>query len=1162
MSKKFSHLHVHSEFSLLDGISKRSDLIKKAKLFGQPGIACTEHGDMYNSISFYRECMDAGIVPVIGMEAYVAPDSHLGRTYAKKGEAEEDAKNGDLSMSAYHLTILSKNRDGYENLKALSTKAFRHGFYRKPRIDDELLAAHKDGLIVLSGCLASKTSRLIVAGNEEAALQEIDKMRKLFGEDFYLEVMAHNIAEENVVRSALIDFGNRRGIGLVMTGDSHYTEHGDAKAHEIALLMNTGKTINTPDKWVFNGDGYWFKSTEEMFEVAEQNDIPLEALNNSVNIVNKIQDYGFKLVSKTKKPLIPLFRDDNGHVYSDEECHQLLELKTRTGMIERGLSGISEYETRLTEELSMIKRKNFSSYFLIIADIIDFVRKNGWPAPIGRGSSGGSLVCYTSFITGVDPIKFDIPFSRFINEGRKDLPDIDTDIIKAHRKEVVEYIASKYGIDRVAQIITFQTLAAKAAIDNVGRALDVPSSVRKQISTLIGDTDKDDRIAEIIKDNPKVKELMSQTPDWIDISIRLEGNTKNVSSHAAGIVISNEPITDYVPLGRDSTDGHVVTQYDMGDLSELGLLKLDILGLKAYDVIHQTMCMVKAKGGYVPELHAFPLDDVQTYKKVASGKFASVFQYDSSGIRAMTKSLHPENFEHLMAINALFRPGPMKAGSGVHGKSILENYIDRRHGREEAEIWHPELKELFAPTLGMPLYQEQISATAQIISGFNEVEADEFRSAIGKKDAVKYKAAIDKFVSRGIEMDRPAKFMHDLAEKLGGFARYGWNKAHDVLYSYLSFVTAYLETHHQLEYYTALLNANSDDTKDLAKLLSAIIQQGVKVLPPDVNNSGRDFTTDGKNIFMGMYSVKMIGENAVQQMLKDIKDNGPFKDYIDYCIRMHKYGTYVTKLVKENLVKAGAFDWDTSLTAKDKIETTELIQKIVKKFDGKLSHGEIHEYLLETLPLTNSEYPETQRLQLERSVLNFYITSHPVIQYQSLFGLFDGYEFIIPSEINDKDVGSRVLLIGLLEAKTMKTTAKGKPYINMKVGDNIGSRTIMIWSPLATQVFDKIQQNQLVLISGMIKEDGLNPSDNQLNVDRITSITTTSGGIPVNEIMAESEFTANIVATALNVPIKTISSGILRAGHAVQFGQTAYVRPEHFDYLKQVSDGVRYVIQF
>jgi DNA polymerase III subunit alpha len=1149
--RQFCHEHVHDIYSVLDGISKPEDLIAKCKRTGMTALARTNHGNLYQSISFYKNCIEAGIKPIIGQEFYVSPDSMLNRTYAKKAEAEEDAKNGDLSYSAYHLTVLSKNRVGYENIKKLSTIAYQLGHYRKPRIDDEVLAAHKEGLIVFSGCLAGKIARLIIGGAKDKALEEIDKLRGLFGEDFYLELMDHKVPEEKIVIEALKDFGKLRGIPLVMTGDTHFTEHGDEFAHEVALAIGTNKNINDQNRFKFNGSGYWFKSPDEMYEAAAIADIPEEALTNTMWIASKVEDYGFKLTSKTKKSIIPLFRLDENTVLTDEQCVMMLEMKARQGLAERKLAHLPEYQTRLKEELDLIARKQFSSYFLIIADIIDFMRKKGRIIPIGRGSSLGALTCYSLFITGLDPIRLNLSFSRFMNEGRKDLPDIDTDISQRYRGEVIEYIVNKYGKDRVAHIITFQSMASKAASDNVGRGLGIPSQVRASVGKLIGDVDKEDKLADIIEDNIKVREKMSEHPKWIEIAQKLEGNIKNTSAHAAGIVISNDPIVNHVPLVRCTDEGYLVTQFDMKDLGELGLLKLDMLGLKGLDTIQDTIDLVKKRYNITLDFHDFPIWDGQdpaTYATIAGGKYVSCFQYDSHGIRGAARAMAPTKFDHLVALNALYRPGPMKKVGNQ--PSIMEQYIERRHGRQACETWHPELDSVFKETYGLPLYQESVMAMARTMAGFNEIEADEYRAAIGKKDKIKFAAAQAKFKERGIKLGRTPKLMDDIIEKLAGFARYGWNKSHAAAYSYLSFVTAHLETHYPMEYYTSLLNVNADKNDDLKILLAAIIQRGIKIYPPHINKSGKQFETDGVNIYMGLYSVRQVGDKAVDPILSDLNTNGPFLDYADFCVRMEKHGKTVNKIVKENLVKAGAFSWDTSFNQKTLVTNTELIQLIVKKFANKLSPEEIKAQIRTNIAPCDVDYTEQEKLGLEQAVLNFYISSHPVLQYQGLFSLFQHVNLITPSQLNDQDVGSRVIMLGVIEDKAIKTTKNGNPYLSMTLGDNIGQIKQMIWSPLAEQCNQATTTHQLILLHGKVKEDRFRAGDNQLDVKGMMPITATHG-LPITSFYAKDVPTANRILATLDATAADISDRLMNQGHMVTIKGTAYIRPEMASKLRE-----------
>lgn len=1159
MSRKFAHLHVHTTYSLLDGISKREDLIKRAKQFGQDALAVTEHGNLFNSITFYKKCRDENIKPIIGMEAYVAPDSRFGRDYAKKDEAAEDAKNGDLSMSAYHLTILAKNRSGYENLKELSSMAWREGFYKKPRIDDKLLEQHKSGLIVLSGCLAGKIARLIVAGNKARAQEEIEKMQRIFGEDFYLELMSHSLSEDRIVNDALVEFGNKLGIGLVMTGDSHFTDCKDNYAHEIALAIGTNKSIHDANRWKFNGEGYWFKDGDEMEAAADVVGIPHSALDNAVTIANSVQDYEFRL----GKPIIPLFKDKDGNTFSDEECDEVLRYQATEGLAQRGFSDDPGYRERLEKELALVKKKKFSSYFLIIWDIVDFMYRKGFPVGVGRGSAGGSLLCYCLRITGLDPIELNLPFSRFINEGRNDLPDIDTDISQEHRKEVIEYIVNKYGKDRVAQIVTFQSMSAKAAVDNVGRALGVPSSIRRSVGHLIGETDKDDKLEQLLADpspghKNKVREEMEKIPDWVAISEKLEGNSRNLGAHAAGITITNEPIINYLPLAKDSEDGFLTTQYDMKDIERLGLLKLDMLGVKTLDLIINTCRLIKKRHNVDIDMQKIPRNDSKTYQMLADGRYVSVFQYDSAGFRGLLRALAPTDFEHLMAANALYRPGPMLKGSGTGGKSILENYIERRHNREKIELWHESLADVFKSTFGLPLYQEQIMATAQIIAGFTESQADQLRHAIGKKSATEFAEQMKHFKEGASARGHAEKWVDELVAKMQGSARYNWNRSHAAAYSYISYATAYLEANFPLEYYTELLNVNLDKNDELKIKLSSIIGKGVKLLPPHINHSGEYFHTDGEAIYMGLYSVKQVGEASLPSILDDRQKNGPYEDYIDFCLRTSQFQK-VTKITRENLVKAGAFTWDAGLTMKEKIENTELIQKITKKFDGKnVSKAEVRTFILDKIVLDGKDYDATQKLSLERDVLNFYISSHPVLAYSRLFNLFSDTNIIMPSQINEQAPGNKAVVLGITETREMATTKRGDPYMKVRFGDQMGNHYVNIWSPLATNAYGITSDNQLAIFAGSIKEDKFRAGEMQLDVRTVVPIHS-MGGLPIQSFYAPDIPTANRIAFLLDVPIANMSDQIMNIGHSILLKSVGFMKPEHFDELSQYPK-VRYFL--
>ena len=1530
-------LHVHSDLSLLDGISKRSDLIAKCKEYGQSALAETNHGNLSNHISFYTQCVEAGIKPLLGCEAYIAPNSR----FDKAAKAKEEKEEFEFSDKYYHLILLAKNADGYQNLKKLSTLSFREGYYYKPRIDFEILQAHSKGLIALSACVGSITSQAIIRGQKDKAREYINKFRYMFGEDFYLELMQHDMPEDKIVSEALIEFGKELGIGTVLTNDSHYTNKEDWHAHEIALCINTRTTITDPKRFKFPGSGYWYKSPAEMIELQKRSGYPAECISNSVAIANKIEDYAFKL----KKFIVPKYKDSKKSFISDESHDKLVEM-CYEGLAALGKDGDMEYVERLEYELDVMKRKNFSSYFLIIADIVQFIKNHGkMLRPVGRGSSVGSLVCYSLGITAIDPIKFNVPFYRFINEGRKDLPDIDTDISRRHRGEVIKYIQQKYGADKVAQICTYQAMAAKSAIDNVGRALDVPAVIRKSISKMLGgDVTKDEQVEDLLDQHGDAKLEMNKYAGWIDNAIKLQGTYRTKSTHAAGIVIANDAIDTYSPLGRDE-DGFAVTQYDMGDCALLGLLKLDMLGLRTLDVIYDTVVQVKAHYGVDIDIYNMKLDDPDVYKLMQQANFVSVFQYDSQGMRAMSKKLHPENFDHLIALNALYRPGCLEPGSGTNGKSIADNYIERRHGREEIESWHVSLDQIVKETFGMCihedamvtlsngdtkeiknisigdvvisdkstlntvkakinngvkdlieiktsklsikvtpdhvilvngkekrardikvgdfvhtpyvhikyndhdtltvdqaycvgmllgdgslskhtvavrsgndvkwanqcadifrnafdhidpivlrsidkrdgghvydvslrcnkttnkttpfknllrsygligqttrnkhipqaifessdsikrnvlaglwdsdgtiigpvhfysssvvladqvrrllshfhishyapdtnrvyvrdtqkfmdlvplrhykktklqkqngkymkfavehvldecvgtnsnseaarklgtshqtirqlrngsrnfvtkqlleqinvtsyeevvnayyddhdseqvvsvalagtgvvydlsmedssipwftaggmivhncLFQEQISEMSKIISGFNDTEADEFRAAIGKKDQVKFDAAINKLKLKGVEHGHAIEFMDTLSLKLAGFARYSWNLGHASGYSKIAYITAYLEAHYPAEYYTALLN-NNDDSATVSTLLAAIMQHGVQIKQPDVNNSSEIYTTDGKAIYMGISSVSKIGGSATCTMLVDREQNGPYSSYINFVARVSNPGSISTtddrfirligadkcvpgtpsyqlktlnKTIIENLIKAGCFKFDDQMTDKDKIAVLPDIQKYTKK-NPNASELEVLNYVHEKI--TCDEYTDIEKSEFERSALNFYVSGHPVTHYMKYVSSFySDRQIITPSQLKECDVNTGVVIMGLLVSKEVKTTKNGKPYLTLKLQDQFGDMYARIWSPLCEEITPHLVVNQVAMVKAVVIID--NFRGDQLDV-KTQSAVTIGSGVPVMGIIADTEkecatvedVTGNQLSKSNNVSSKNI----------------------------------------
>jgi DNA polymerase III subunit alpha len=1158
----FAHLHVHTSYSLLDGISKREDLIKKAKEFGNPAVAITDHGSLANHISAYKMGKEHNVKVILGIEAFMAPDSRHNKDF-KKADIEE---RGDLSKSAYHLTILAKNALGYQNLIKLSTLAYREGFYRKPRMDLEILNQYKEGLIILSGCLSSITSQYILANQQALALEHINRYRYMFGEDFYLEVMEHDLPAEKLVCEALVHIGKTQGIPVVLTNDSHFTMKEDAQAQEAALCLNGKMTLLDPDHWKFDGSGYWFKSPAEMTDIIRRNSWPEEAYTNTLAIANKIEDYAFK----TGKHMVPLFKDKAGRTWDSVESHQKLAMMAFDGLDKMGLSDNAEYTKRLAQELDVMERKNFSSYFLIIADIIEYMKREGILKPFGRGSSVGSLVCYTTGITGMDPIRWGVPFERFINEGRKDLPDVDTDMSQRHRQKVLNYIADKYGRDNVAIIATYAQMSVKSVIDNVGRVLGIPSQVRREVSKVIGDLDKDDKLADVLRDNDKAKKLMDFHPLWIDIATRLEGNYRNVGVHAAGVVISNDPIWLHVPLGRDHKDdeksketGFLTTQYDMNDVQALGLLKLDMLGLKTLDVISDTIDLVKQQTGEFIDVHAMnDLNDPSAYKILASGEYVSTFQGDSAGYRALGRRLNPETFEHIMAFTALFRPGPMmpekfkdpKTGRETKGPSILDHYIARRHGREPSDVWHPQLATVMERSYGMPLYQEQVVQITKTIAGFTEEEGDTFRKAIGKKDQVLFDKMAAVLIEKGMQKGHSKDFMQGLAQKLSGSARYSWNLGHSAGYGKITYLTGLLEAKYPLQYYVALLNAE-DKTENMAVLLARTMQKGVEVRPPHINSSSNIFTTDGHLIYMGLESVRGVGDIAIRAIMAE-RARGPFLSFLDFCRRIQpEAGRAVNKTVKENLVKAGAFTWDDMISDADKLACIERIQNVLKK---KPYAEDVA--ILCACELTNREITKTERAEFEREVLSFYISGHPLTSYMAMGSLFaaDDWNIITVSQLKEVGVSRNVAMMGMITGCEIRLSKRGTQFAKLSVQDQFVSTTCVVFDEeLAIRLGAQLTKGTIVAIRGVTTESNFRDGEIDIKVQDVVQL---SAGIPIIAVNVDDSRPLDYYKTYFNQDSWQSVQSQPSNRWLAAFKQQLFVNPAHLDQIATQLAGARLVL--
>ena len=874
----FVHLHLHSEYSLLDGACRIADIPKAARREGQDAVAITDHGVMYGAVEFYRACKEEGVKPIIGCEVYLAPGSRFDRTHSKDSQYT-------------HLTLLCKNASGYRNLIYMVSKGFTEGFYFKPRIDMDLLREHSEGLIALSGCLAGFIPRAICSGDFAAAEQRAAELAEIFGKDsFYLEIQDHGLGEEKTVCRFLREQSLKLGIGLAATNDCHYIRRSDAETQAVLMCVQTGSVITEGRPVGFETDEYYFKSTSEM--EALFSDYP-GALDNTVRIAEMCSfDFDFETQH------LPSYRPDNG-MGSAEYLRMLvtrgLEERVSEGSIVYTREhGSDEYAARMEYELEIIGKMGYCDYFLVVWDFINFARKRKIPVGPGRGSGAGSLAAFLLRITDIDPIRFGLLFERFLNPERVSMPDIDTDFCYNRRDEVIRYVTEKYGQDRVCQIVTFGTLAARAAVRDIGRAMGmsyssvdaVAKSIPQELGITIADALKKKELSELYSSDPSVRRL-------IDTAMAVEGMPRHASTHAAGVVITSEPLTDYVPLSVNGDT--VVSQYDMDTVAKLGLLKFDFLALRYLTIISDAEREIRKR---IPDLDiaSVPLDDEATYAMLREGKTDGVFQLESEGMRQMIVSLAPENIEDIIAAIALYRPGPMDS---------IPRYIDCRHGKIRPEYPSEKLAPILDVTYGCIIFQEQVMQIFRDVAGYSLGRADIVRRAMSKKKAEELEKEEDTFVSGAVERGMDREAAQKLFDDMRSFAKYAFNKSHAAAYAVISYRTAYLSAHYPAEYMSALLTSVLGNPGKVASYIAECTKRGISVLPPDVNESGQDFTVVGGNIRFGLLAVKNVGRQYVDWIVRE-RETRPFSSFEDFAERMaaHDPG----KKQAEYLIKCGAFD--------------------------------------------------------------------------------------------------------------------------------------------------------------------------------------------------------------------------------------------------------------
>src|SRR6476659_8681693 len=968
---QFVHLHLHTDYYMLDGACDVDKLCKHVKDLGMPAVAMTDHGNIFGAVHFVNSAKAAGIKPIVGCELYVC----------KKGDhnIERTPPEGDTYN---HLLVLAENEEGYRNLVKITSEASLHGFYYKPRISKKFLAEHSKGLIGLSGCLKGEVAERLTEGKYEAAREAASTYRDIFGkENFYLEIQDQGLEMEHRIHSGLFKLEQDLGLPLVTTNDSHYLCEDDAHAQDVMVCIQTGKSIRDTARMKFEGTQFFVKNHDEMYRVFK--DSP-EVLTRTLDIAERCH---LKL-EKIPNPF-PQFEVPDGYTIDSYFVHVSREgfarrLETLRPLSEQGKlkHTLTDYEQRVERELAIIQQMKFPGYFLIVWDFIRYAKERGIPVGPGRGSAAGSLVSYALGITDIDPLQHELFFERFLNPERISLPDIDMDFCMNRRGEVINYVTQKYGRENVAQIITFGTMAAKAAIKDVGRAMDIPYADVDRIAKMVPTT-LNIKLEDAIRESPGLQQAYDSEPQvrqLLDTARKLEGLVRNAGVHAAGVVISPRPLTELVPLHRTKND-EIVTAFDMVAIEKMGLLKMDFLGLTTLTILTDALKLIEQKRGTPLTLEEIPLHDQETYREVFhKGLTSGVFQFESHGMRDVLRKYQPNSIEDLTALNALYRPGPIQGG-------MIDDFIDRKHGRKKIEYELPELKEVLEETLGVIVYQEQVMQIANKLAGYSLGEADLLRRAMGKKKAEEMAQQRERFVEGAAQRNYPPKKIEKIFDLMAQFAGYGFNKSHSAAYALLAYHTAYLKTRYPVEFMAALLTSVTGSTDDVVKYINECREMGIPVEAPDINVSDANFTPHGSAIRFGLAAVKNVGHNAIESIVAARKELGRFKSIYEFCEKVDL--RLLNKRVLESLIKSGAMDSFGRRAQLMAVLDKSMDQAQKAQRDAESGqHGLFGVFQQEEVSASQNKLPETPdwdehtRLANEKEILGFFITGHPLEKYR------------------------------------------------------------------------------------------------------------------------------------------------------------------------------------
>lgn len=1035
-------LHLHSEYSLLDGAIKLKDLCAFAKENNMPAAAITDHGVMYGAIDFYRTAKEMGIKPLIGCEFYVY-----------QGELSE---RNSSKTHLNHLVLIAKDKQGYANLVKLVSIAHCEGFYYKPRVNFELIKKYSQGLICLSACVKGELADLILQKEFKKARETAQKYKELFKDDYYIELQDHGLDAQKRSNPDLLNIARELDIKLVITNDSHYIRKEDADWHDTLLCLQTNALKSDENRFHFPNNEFYIKTVSELRDAFRWLDSETfeQAIKNTVDIAEKCH-----LIIEMGNSPFPEYTVPQNHT-----VESYLEFKVKEGLKKRYKAVTPEIEERVKYELGVIEQMGFSAYFLITWDFINFAKESGIPVGPGRGSAAGSIVAYALEITDLDPIRHNLLFERFLNPERISMPDVDIDFCIERRSEVIDYVSKKYGADKVCQIVTFGTFAAKAALKGVARVFNIPFAESNKLSSLIPSY-PGAKIDDALLEGMELKNLYDSDPEikkLVDMAKSIEGIKNNIGMHAAGVIISHKPLNEIVPV-QPSKEGIIITEYPMTDLEKLGLLKMDFLGLRNLTIISKTLKMIKQRHGIEIDINNIPLDDKKTYKMLTSGKTAGIFQLESTGMTKLVRDLKPSVFEDLGALVALFRPGPLESG-------MVTDFVERKHGRQKITYAHPLLEPILKDTYGTIVYQEQIMQIFQILAGYSLGQADMVRRMMGKKKVEEMAKQKEKFIEGAAKNGMNSQYATELFEQIEKFAEYCFNRSHSAAYAFVAYQTAYLKTHYTVEYLSALLSSVAGDQDKTQAYIEEALKYGIKVLPPDINKSYAEFTPDEKNIRFGLASIKQVGEIVVEAIINEREAGGLFESVYDFCKRVDSKCS--NKRVLEGLIKAGAFS-NVEKSRKQLLENLEYIVSTANReaqakelgqcslFEGVCDAPEF------TLAGTDEEFDDKQIQSFEKEFLGFYVTSHPLSSIRDKLPFLMTHKISDVMEVpNDKMVTICGLITSIKQMPTKKDPTKFIKFATVE--DLTGKIEVVCFSNKHLEYDDFLQSERKVIISGRV----------------------------------------------------------------------------------------------